>query len=327
MIFKCKNCGGNTVYNPKKGKMVCPHCDGEESQSIVAEENMTSCVNCGAPMEPGEFTSAMRCPNCGSYHVFEERVRGQYEPHLVIPFKISKEEAEEVLKKTFGKKIFAPAGFLSRASISKMEGSYVPFFLYDYDADASLSATGTKVKTWSSGNYNYTETSYYQVERAMDIDFDKIPVDASKNMEDSVMDLLEPYDYTALQKFEEKYMSGFLGEVYSEDGETLKKRAETKADNDAKTILRDSAKGYSTLTNESFNINLTGKDRKYALLPVWVYDFQYQGKTYHFHVNGETGKVIGSVPVNKAKVWGYGATVFGICFVIGYFIRTIALLL
>ena len=216
---------------------------------------------------------------------------------------------------------------MSRASIAKMEGSYVPFFLYDYDADAELTATGTKVRSWTSGDYRYTETSYYHVEREMDIDFNRIPVDASKKMDDSVMDLLEPYDYAALQNFEEKYMSGFLGEVYSEDGETLKKRADKKATEDAKTLLRNSVVGYSSVSSENFQVDLTEKERNYALLPVWIYDFQYQGKTYQFHVNGATGKVIGNVPINKGKVWGYGATVLGICLAIGYFVRTIAMLL
>lgn len=323
MIFKCKNCGGNTVYNPTKMKMVCPHCESEESQSIVAEENMTQCVNCGAPMEPGEFTAAMKCPNCGNYHVFEQRISGEYQPHLVIPFKISKEEAEKILKKAFGKKVFTPSTFLSHASIAKMEGSYVPFFLYDYDADASLSATGTKVRSWSSGSYRYTETSYYRVEREMDIDFNKIPVDASVSMDNSIMDLLEPYDYNALQEFEEKYMSGFQGEVFSENGDSLEKRASDKARSDSKTLLRDSVQGYSSLTQEDYRINLTEKARKYALLPVWVYDFQYQGKTYQFHVNGESGKVIGEAPVNKQKVVGYGATVLGMTAVIGFLARAI----
>lgn len=35
MLFKCKNCGGNTVYAPDKGKMYCPHCESIDSEEKV----------------------------------------------------------------------------------------------------------------------------------------------------------------------------------------------------------------------------------------------------------------------------------------------------
>ena len=82
MIFKCKNCGGNSVYSPDKGRMVCPHCESEESQEKIAGVGVAQCGNCGAPLEVSEHTSATKCPNCGSYHVFEERISGEYTPHL-----------------------------------------------------------------------------------------------------------------------------------------------------------------------------------------------------------------------------------------------------
>ena len=313
MIFKCNNCGGNVVYNPKKSAMVCPHCESEESQQKMAVENMMQCVNCGAPLEATEYASAMKCPNCGNYHVFEERVTGEYQPHLILPFKISKEDAVAALKNEFKKRVFTPAGFLSHASVEKMEGTYVPFFLYDYFADANYRARGTKVRSWTSGKYKYTETSFYEIEREMDIEFNRIPVDASLAMNNSIMDLMEPYNYQALEAFEEKYMSGFNGEVYSDTRDVLSERAQNKAKRDSETLLRESVTGYSTLTNEVKNVYLKETKCEYALLPVWVYDFSYQGETYRFHINGQTGKVIGQTPVAYKKVFGYTATVFGLC--------------
>lgn len=229
MIFKCKNCGGNSVYNPEKKMMYCPHCESEDSQEKLDGVGLAQCGNCGAPMDVPDHTSAMKCESCGSYHIFEERITGEYAPHLILPFEISKNQAVAILKKEFGKRVFTPSGFLSNASIEKMEGSYVPFFLYDFHADARYSAQGTKVRSWSSGDYRYTETSYFAIERDMDVEFDNIPVDASVRLEDSTMDLLEPYDYKALEAFKEQYMSGFEGEIYTDNAITLQERAEQKA--------------------------------------------------------------------------------------------------
>lgn len=323
MIFKCKNCGGNSVYSPKTGKMYCPHCESDDSQEKLAGAGLSQCVNCGAPLEVSEFTSAMKCPNCGSYHIFEERIEGEYTPHLILPFQISKEQAVESLRKEFGRRVFTPSTFLSHASIERMEGAYVPFFLYGFHADASYRAKGTKVRSWTSGDTKYTETSYYDIEREMDAEFERIPVDASLRMENNTMDLLEPYNYKALLEFQDKYMSGFEAEIYSESADALQMRAESKAKSDSHALIRDSVTGYATVTQETEQINLHRKSCEYALLPVWIYDFQYQGETYRFHVNGQTGKIIGKTPVAHNKVIGYSATVFGLCLAAGFLVRTL----
>ncbi len=324
MIFKCKNCGGNIVYSPKKKAMCCPHCDGiDTEEKLTSAESMTTCLNCGAPMDSviGTHTSATKCPNCGSYVILDERVQGEFTPDLILPFKISKDEAIENLRKEFGKRIFTPESFLSHASVSKIEGTYVPFFMYDYDTDTDYHGTGTKVRTWSSGDYEYTETSYYDIVRKMDAKFDKVPVDASDYMDDDYMDLMEPYEYEALEDFKEKYMSGFLGEKYNEPEGDLAPRAEDKVKKAIDGMISESISGYATVKQDSCNYDLRKEKVRFALLPVWEYVFTFQRQDYKFHVNGQTGKVVGKTPVAKQKVFLYGATVFGVVMMITSMLR------
>lgn len=323
MIFKCRNCGGNTVYNPEKGELYCPQCESLDSGERIASNTITECSNCGAPITPGDFASALRCPNCGSYIILEERVEGENRPELILPFKIGKDKAVEILRNEFKKRLFTPDEFLSQASIDSMEGTYVPFYMYDYHSDINYSGRGTKVRTWTSGDIEYTETSFYSVVREMDVEFDKIPVDASKRMEDSIMDLMEPYEYQALCNFEEKYMSGFEGEKNSDNADELEERAKTKAGTDSKLLLRDSLSGYSTLsaTNEDIAISRTGLH--YALLPVWVYIFSFRGINYKFHVNGQTGKVIGKTPISSGKIGLYTFTTLTVTMLILIFVKLI----
>lgn len=326
MLFRCKNCGGNIVYNPAKKAMCCPHCDSLDSEEKITDgvtilPTSTMCTSCGAPVELKEHTSATRCSNCGTYLVIDERVQGQFEPHLIIPFKVGKEEVKQILHNEFDKRPFTPAGFLSNASIDKMEGTYVPFFLYDYHSDMSFRAIGTKVRSWSDGNYEYTETSYFDVAREMYADFDKVPVDASEYMDDELMDLLEPYEYNDLENHQDKYLSGFLAEKYNMGEIVLSPRAEVKVKNDSHTMLRGTVSGYATLTDVNERITPSKRKVDYALLPVWEYVFGYQGKNYRFHVNGQTGKVLGKTPVSKQRVVGYGFTVFGMMTLLGMMIR------
>ena len=59
-------------------------------------------------------------------------------------------------------------------------------------------------------------------------------------------------------------------------------------------------------------LKLTSKAENYALLPVWIYSYHYKDKVYPFHVNGQTGKIVGKVPISARKVVGYGITLWGI---------------
>ncbi len=323
MIYKCRNCGGNVIYDPQRKKMYCPHCDGIDSETPVSAKGLTQCANCGAPIQIGPYTSAGRCNHCGSYIIFEERVEGQYTPHLILPFKVSRKDAEEMLQKEFGHRVFAPGDFLSRASLEKMEGLYVPFFMYDYHSNYDWAGRATKVRKWTSGDTEYTETKIFHVERNMDIDFSRIPVDASIAMEDRIMDLMEPYDYKALEDFQMKYMSGFYGEMYNTGSAELEPRARKKAQRDAEDLMRQSMTGYSSVTAEHQNLQMQNKATDYALLPVWVYTYQYKDETLHFYVNGQSGKIIGKAPLSKGKILAYCASVFGFVMIGCQFINMI----
>jgi DNA-directed RNA polymerase subunit RPC12/RpoP len=52
MIYRCKNCGANSIYSPEKGTMYCPYCDSLDSEELAPGEGMTTCINCGEELTP-----------------------------------------------------------------------------------------------------------------------------------------------------------------------------------------------------------------------------------------------------------------------------------
>lgn len=344
MIFKCKNCGGNVVYSPERKKMFCPFCESEDSEErqdgvieTSSEENGAAegttqagagqpvsrmaaaegesqkkvtkvCPNCGGEIPMTASTSATQCPYCDNYVIVDEQIAGAYTPHMLIPFRMGKEGCKKLIRDKFEKCIFAPTDFLSEVRLNGIHGDYVPFWFYDYDTNCTFHGEGTKVRSWTTGNTQYTETSYYDVVRDMDINFDKIPVDASIGMPDDVMDLMEPFDYKELQEFKPEYLSGFYSERYNMTSDLVESRAKAKMQEDAQKMLHDSYSGYSSVRKLGENISVTGSDVNYGLLPVWKYDYTYKGKEYPFYVNGQTGKLVGIAPISKAKVWAYAGT-------------------
>lgn len=304
------------MYDPDRGKMHCPYCDGENGEEKAAASNMGICPGCGAEVEVDTYASAGKCVSCGNYLIFEERVGGDYKPHLILPFQLGWERVKQLLTKELSKKTFLPGSFFAEAKLKEMEGMYIPFWLYDYSVNCDFAGRGEKVKTWIAGGVEYTETSVYGVERNMDIDFERVPVDASLSMEDNAMDLMEPYEYKALEDFQEKYMSGFFGEVYNQASGAVENRAREKVRRDTEAALQDTLKAYTRVLPDYKNMEIVEKRAAYALMPVWIYHYHYKGKQYPFHINGQTGKIVGTAPVSIGRVFAYSGGLFALLCVI-----------
>ena len=144
----------------------------------------------------------------------------------------------------------------------------------------------------------------------MEADFDKVPADASIAMNDGEMDLMEPYAYGELIDFDAKYMSGFFGEVYNQSAQEMEERAKSKVREASEKLMQQSINGYNTIKPLNKNLGMNRNGLNYALMPVWTYLYQYHGETWRFHVNGQTGKVVGRTPVSKEKILLYGLSVF-----------------
>ncbi len=329
MIFKCQNCGGNVVYSPEKHKMFCPYCESEDSEEIMYSGGgeISICPDCGGEVPVKEHTSAIQCPYCSNYLILDERVSGQYLPKMLIPFQLGKETCKQMIRDKFKRNLFAPTDFLSEVRLNGMEGAYVPFWFYDYDINADYQGEGIQVRSWTSGNMRYTETSYYDVRRNMDVSFQNIPVDASAQMPDDVMDLMEPYDYGQLRDFEPKYMSGFCGEKYNMEAGLVENRANQKMREDTNALMQAQLSGYSSVRQQRNDIQIRSAAQNYGLLPVWRYFYRYKGQDYPFYVNGQTGKIVGTAPLSVKKVMAYACTLWGCLMVLVGCVSVWALLL
>lgn len=311
MIFQCKNCGGNVIYSPEHKGMYCPYCDSEHSEvRRDAGGRMEICPNCGGDVPVEENTSSVQCPYCDNYIILNQRIEGEFAPDLIIPFSFSREMVKKQLRDRFSRCVFAPVDFLSEARLNKMEGEYVPFWLYDYHANCRYRGEGRRIRCWTNGEIEYTETSVYDIYREMDIPFEKIPADASVKMPDDIMNLMEPYQYDGLQPFSPEYMSGFQGEKYNMPAEMTESRAKIKMETDAMNLLRQTVSGYGSVSDRQKDVRVVDRRISYGLLPVWRYQYKYRDKDYPFYINGQTAKIVGKIPISTAKVWAYGLTLW-----------------
>ena len=267
------------------------------------------CPSCGAELLCDATTAATSCPYCGNPSVIPGQFSGALKPDFVLPFKLSKEDAIKALKKHYLKKPLLPSTFSKANHLEEIKGVYVPFWMYDGKASGSVQFHATTVHKYTSGDYEITETSHYDVRRAGSIAFEKIPVDASSKMPDDYMDSIEPYDYTELKPFSTAYLPGFLADKYDVSVEDSRDRADRRCAGSLVNALEETVTGYASCNETGRSIQLKRGKVHYALLPVWILNTRWEGKDFLFAMNGQTGKLVGNLPVSTKRVIGLFAAI------------------
>ncbi len=260
-----------------------------------------TCPSCGAELICDESTAATSCPYCGNPTVVPGQFSGTLKPDYVIPFKLSKEDAVKALREHYKGKFLLPRSFKDSNHIEEIQGVYVPFWMFDGRADGYAEFHTTLVHTYESGDYEITETDHFDVRRAGSLSFQKVPVDASTRMPDAHMDAIEPFDYSELKPFSTAYLPGFLADKYDVSAEDSRARADERCTASVLGALERTVTGYASCTLVDKDITLERGKVHYALLPVWMLSTKWQGKNFLFAMNGQTGKLIGDLPVDKKK--------------------------
>ena len=278
-----------------------------------------NCPSCGAQLICDETTAATACPYCDNPTIVPGQFSGVLKPDYIIPFKLDKKQAIAALKKHYEGKKLLPDAFKKQNHLDEIKGIYVPFWLFNGKADGEMTFEATRTRTYTQGSYRITETMHYHVEREGAIEFERIPVDGSKKMPDDYMDSLEPFDYGELKPFSTAYLPGYMADKYDVSVEESSKRADSRAENTTIDCLKNSVNGYTGVIETSHNVHLKRGEVKYALLPVWILNTKWNGQNYMFAMNGQTGKFIGDLPLDKgkrkkifAKVYAISAVVTGL---------------
>ena len=212
---------------------------------------------------------------------------GALKPDYVLPFKLDKKAAKEALKKHYMGKKLLPKIFKEQNHIEEVKGVYVPFWLFDADADAHIRYKATRIRNWSDSQYNYSETSYFAVIRNGSLAFERVPVDGSSKIDDTLMESIEPFDFSEAVDFQTAYLAGYLADKYDVDSEASIGRANERIKKSTEEAFASTVVGYSSVVPMASNISLANGKAKYALYPVWFLTTSWNGEKYTFAMNGQ----------------------------------------
>ena len=315
---KCPSCGSNIFYLPEVQGMVCRNCgniyhpatlelmgtlgytiehDYSSDEDISDDDRKRHeivCDSCGAVMIADEHMMSTMCPFCGSPAIITRLLTREFRPDYIIPFKIDRDTAHNNVKEWLKTRKMTPWGFKSKSRLTKLTAMYVPFWLLDCGVNSDMTGTAIRHSKEFLEKYHVASKASYFVK--------DVPFDASIKIANKLMEAIEPFDYSGMVKFDNRYLQGFCADKYDQ-------RPTEIMDRFIKRLDRFSAELQKNVSNK-FDEYIPNPDKtftwmsdlkiKYCLLPVWFMTVEFDGRQYQVAVNGQTGEAGGMAPTTSA---------------------------
>jgi DNA-directed RNA polymerase subunit RPC12/RpoP len=343
--WPCAQCGAQLRYAPGQTELTCENCGHVQSitaagprrraralgeldlgrglqddlpDNDMAEVRTTSCPSCGAQVEFTGATHATECAFCASPVVVDTGTQRHIKPQAVLPFTLTEDEARTAMIGWMGSLWFAPGTLLEYARKGRaLTGIYVPFWTFDASTRSSYSGQRGEyyyetrtVTVRVNGRMEQRQervrhTRWYPASGRVARDFDDVLVMASTSLPSRLGNELTPWDLTALEPYAPEYLSGFQAEGYTiplADGDReAKSRMAAIIEQDVRRDI-----GGDEQRVHDVDTDYSDETFKHILLPVWMAAYKYNGKSFRFLVNGQTGEVQGERPWS---IWKIGFTV------------------
>ncbi len=322
VIYKCKNCGGPVKYSATLGKFDCEYCNTvytedevklldllSERDEVVESSNNGEyveyhCPSCGANIVTDETTIATTCYYCNNPIVMTGKLESSQMPTRVIPFKVDKKKALESFDNWIKKKKFVPKSFYNdKKEIEEINGVYFPYWLYNTKVLVDLDREGSRTYSRTEGDYKVTYRKDFRIIRKGDVVVKNLPKLALAKSNKVLVESVYPFDFNTSIKFDSSYLSGFVAEKKDIEKEELMSSIEDDVYKYSTRVVEKSMTGERVrVVNNDFRVQRGSFE--YAMLPVWAisYNDKDSDKHYFFSVNGQTGKVVGKLPIVMSKL-------------------------
>ncbi len=337
--FPCAQCGAQLRFTPGQRRLTCQYCGYEQDiphseeardaaletldlrdalanhlpPDAIEETRVLSCDNCGAQVQFDPAQHAAQCPFCGSPVVTDTGTQRQIKPAAVLPFNLDEREAHDAMRKWLGRLWFAPSKLkqYARSDGSRLDGLYVPYWSFNSDTRSRYSGQrGDAYYESRSVTRNGKRTTeqvrkirWTPVSGRVSRKFSDMLIMAAQSLPRRYVRALEPWMLGELAPYDPQFLSGFRAEGYTvqlPEGHVLAiERMDDVIKQDVRRDIGGDEQRISSVDTEHENERF-----KHLLLPIWMAAYMYQGKTYRFVVNGQTGKVQGERPWSAWKIAG-----------------------
>jgi predicted RNA-binding Zn-ribbon protein involved in translation (DUF1610 family) len=280
----CANCGAEA---PRSGE--APGADAARTVTHRFE-----CRGCGAAMSYDASAGSLRCPFCGSQDLRQQADAREIGPRRVVPFSLSREQAEAGLRSWLGRGFWRPGDLSQQAALVSMTAVYVPYWVFEaqthtyWTADTSQTPPGARA-------------SWYPLSGEHRGSYAGVLIGASSALTPAETHAICPFD---LAKGVDP-ASVDLDNVIVEQFRVQRKYARPLARQGLEALEQQAVQSRyvpGNARNVKVNVRITGLASEPVLVPVWIMAYRYRDVVYRYLANGQTGRATGRAPVSWKKI-------------------------
>jgi hypothetical protein len=215
--------------------------------------------------------------------VADEAPSDTFRPDAIVPFAIDEPNARERALRWIRRSWLPPSKLGHRTRTDTIEGLYLPFWVFDAHA----------MGYWSGGSVT---------RGIIEMDFGNLLISASRRADSNLMPALEPPLPGAIRAYDRNLIAGrqITNAQRGEDEATL--LAHARMEREIAAAMRRSRPPKERDKLLLSRVEYTRENCKRLLLPIWLIDYRYLGRSYRITIDGSTGRATGEVPTSVAKV-------------------------
>jgi hypothetical protein len=215
--------------------------------------------------------------------VLDQAPSDTFRPDAIVPFAIDESNARERALRWIRRSWLPPSKLGHRTRTDAVEGLYLPFWVFDAHA----------MGYWSGGSVT---------RGIIEMDFGNLLVCASRRADSNGMPGVEPPLPSAIRAYDRHLVGGrpTTSAQRGQDEATL--LAHARMERELAAAMKRSRPPKEREKLLLSRVEYTRENCKRLLLPIWLIDYRYLGRSYRITIDGSTGRVTGEVPTSVAKV-------------------------
>lgn len=283
------------------------------------------CNGCGAEIVIDTKNSTeMRCHWCRGILSINSRIENGTVPDAILPFSVKRDEAKKEIEKFIkSRKFYASKKFKKEFTTDNVLGVYFPYMIVDANAKCNFVGEGEhQTRKYIINDSTYYEADLYKVRRAFDISIDDLTIESNKDRLDKVNDAktnniinsVMPFDTENCIKFTSNYLTGYTSEKRNINVGEIESVVNKQIQDIARYAINNDLKFYDRGVKWHIEyIDVEGTQWITAYLPIWLYSYHENNngkeRIHYVAVNARTKETMGSVPLNKKRLFMVSAIV------------------
>lgn len=349
-MIPCPTCAAGLRFDIQSQKMVCDYCHNSFDTLSLTDNSARDdaktekffdgfvyvCPSCGAEIVTTDKNDAVGfCQYCGGASMIFDKIRKEWKPDAVVPFKITKEQCKEAYLKEVRKNPFIGGKYRNPQAIEGFRGVYMPYWSYHAELKGPFQFKAVSSREHVSGNTYHIY--HYSLDGYSDFKLDGYAHDASETFDDDLSESISPFDPNGQAPFAPGFLSGFYAETGNVDPYQYNDEVEEEVRSDAQKLYEKApaidqifkAKNLHHNASEEKETVVPARIRSVSrtMNPVWFMSTRGKDSITYAAVNGQTGAVAADLPLSPLRILiaalGFSAVIFGIIFALMTFMPSI----